>query len=221
MDRQDRIRRDRNEPGLDYDRYEGYSRNDAHYHSAKNLTNEFEQEYQRERGHWDNDRGRYGIDHTYHEGDSIGDYARRRSEGRGFRGEDAGYRQHDWDRNRTYGGGFSRDSYRDDRDENRGTWGRYSSDRDRNQAYGDSPQRYGSSDRTGSYGRYDDGRGRGEQDYYSGSRSDYGSSRYTDRNYGSDTRHEGGYGVRGGNRGDLDDSSGDNWRARHRLRSDF
>lgn len=74
---------DRDNYGPDYN---SYDRDDAHYHHARNLTNEFEQEY---RSHHEMDRERYMRDRdrgsmrrSYHEGD-MGDAYERLQEGRG------------------------------------------------------------------------------------------------------------------------------------------
>jgi hypothetical protein len=70
MNRQD----DRQYPhNDDYGRYEGYDRNDDHYHSKRNLTNEFEQHFQQDRG----DHNYFPREHTYHEGNMGNIYERR------------------------------------------------------------------------------------------------------------------------------------------------
>ncbi|MCX2740910.1 hypothetical protein [Pontibacter anaerobius] len=164
MDRRDR---DRDY----YGPYEGYNRSDEHYHAARNLTNEFERDYQRHRGHWEDDRGRYRAEHTYHEGDMGDAYERLRREDRDYSGY-AGSQQNDWDRNRGYGGSFSRD-----RD--------YQEDFGRDRDYGNRRQGYNTSDRSGAYNR-NENRGAGyELDFDSRSGSYYRSSRYPERNYGS------------------------------------
>ncbi|MHA6248404.1 hypothetical protein ACXYMU_10735 [Pontibacter sp. CAU 1760] len=86
-----------------YGRYDGYDRRDDHYHSTRNLTDEFERHYQHERGHWKDDRDHFPREHTYHEGDMGQEYERMRHEGRG-----QGYaenRRNDWNQHRNYDAG--------------------------------------------------------------------------------------------------------------------
>jgi hypothetical protein len=88
MNRQD----DRRYPHSDdYGRYEGYDRNDDHYHSKRNLTNEFEQHFQQDRG----DHNYFPREHTYHEGNMGDIYERRQRVGHGQ--SYAGSRRNDWD----------------------------------------------------------------------------------------------------------------------------
>ena len=202
-----------------YGPYEGYGRNDEHYHAARNLTDQFEQEYRRERGNRGGDR----MPHTFHEG-SMGDtYEQRRREGRGY-GNYAGSQWNDRDRDRNYSDYFSRDRdrfsnsrhvYGEDRD-------RHSNDWDKGRQYSNSRQGYGNAGGYSTYNMDDFGSARGRQDNYPSSRNDYRSSHRSGRNYGGDNDHEGSYGVRGGDWFSRDrDNSDDNWRAKHRLRSDF
>lgn len=128
MDRRDRDRYDRNDYGHDYSGYRDYDRNDEHYHSARNLTDQFEQEYQQHRGgRRDNDLNR--VDHTYHEGNMGDFYERRRREVSGYR-DNADY---DRDRNRNDFGSFNndRDRYRNNRNDFRRDQDRYRGDQDR------------------------------------------------------------------------------------------
>ncbi|TPE42960.1 hypothetical protein [Pontibacter mangrovi] len=134
MDRRERDRYDRNAYGLDYDRYEGYRNDDTHYHHARNLTDDFEQHYQHERGHGD-----YHPRRSYHEGGQESDYGMNRS-GRSYSTGSRYNDENDWNRNRDYSGRYSNeDMYRNDRDRNR-----------ERSSFG---QPYGSYDRDRMYGR--------------------------------------------------------------------
>ncbi|WP_439882640.1 hypothetical protein ACSX1A_05605 [Pontibacter sp. MBLB2868] len=181
MDRRDRNRYDRNDYGLDYDRYEGY-RNDEHYHSARNLTDKFERDYQRERGYTPDDRDR--IPHTYHEGNMGNAYEQ-------YRRDEGGFRDHNKDNwnsrnsNQNYGGNYSGnrdryDSYRANRsnDEDR-MWRDRAISREQRGNMG-----YDVSDRNSSYNRYDDRSTGDNQDYYAGSGGDDRRSRYGTGAYG-------------------------------------
>ncbi|AKD04028.1 hypothetical protein POKO110462_12950 [Pontibacter korlensis] len=228
-------RRDRDQ--YDYGRYEGYNRNDEHYHSARNLTDDFERHYQREVGHNDNDRNR--IPHSYHEGDMSGSYERLRDNDPNFRGS-SGNLGNDWSRSSDHSGSnrsgrdrddFStgRDVYTPFRDDYRGNQGRSWQDSARNQSdRGNRRQGYMLTNYDGTFGRYDDlerdnnrsDSGRGN---YSNSRNNFGGSDYSARNYGG-SGYIGGqrgtaygsssYGSTGGNysgygqRGDRDNSYG-------------
>jgi hypothetical protein len=127
MDRRDRERYDY---GADYSRGEGYSRDDAHYHSARNLTNEFEREYQGERGRRGEDSDR--PYRSYHEGNELGDMYERLSEGRGAVRSDTSYHiiagERDWDNADRYS--RDRDRYSQDRNDFRGGMGSYRSGRE-------------------------------------------------------------------------------------------
>lgn len=185
MNRQDR---DRNDYGADYGRYEGY-RNDEHYHAASNLTNQFEREYQRGRGHEDEDR--YQPTRSYHEGSSGGDYDQNMRDRGSFsdRSWDQGY---DRDQNRTYSGNLNRerDRYSNYQDDYRSYPNVDRSDRDRNQGrrsnieQGNIAQGYGISSFEGTSDRYntlnsDQNRGgRNEQSYYAGAGGGYSGSRF-------------------------------------------
>lgn len=59
-----------------YGWYDGYDRDDRNYHGARNLTNEFEQEYQHERGY--RDPYSYNRELSYHEGGMGNAYERER-----------------------------------------------------------------------------------------------------------------------------------------------
>ncbi|WP_276497123.1 hypothetical protein [Pontibacter litorisediminis] len=160
----------------DYSGYGDY-RNDEHYHSARNLTNDFERHYQRERGHWDNDRSQ--PHRSYHEGDMGNAYERLSREGRGYSNSGEN-RWSDHGRGSTYPDSYNRDrdrysNYQDDYrsyqgKENRG-WGS-SSDRD---LRGNIRQGYGISSYAGTSDRYNtlnSDRNRGgagdNQSYYGG-----------------------------------------------------
>ena len=199
MDRRDRDRYDRNDYRGDYGRYEDYDRGDEHYHSARNLTNEFERDYQHDRGgRWDEDRGRYQPERTYHEGDMGGAYERMSRRGGSVRDE-ASYDMINRDRYRGYSGDYDRDRYqKDDFREERGMYRgdqdmyRRDLDRDRDR---DSDYRnmmgYGSSARYNDHERNRDfGRRGDEEDYYSGSGGDDRRSRYGGSMYGRDIRSE-------------------------------
>jgi hypothetical protein len=188
MNRRDRDRydydRNRNDRGSDYGRYEGYNRDDDHYHSARNLTNEFERDFQRERGYSNDDRDRYSSSNrSYHEGD-MGDAYERMSRERGrydeqnrnYSGNDRNYSGND-SRNRERYGDYQ-DNYRGRQDMNRG-------DRDRYQ------------DRGGYSGvGSDDTRGSGFSGGYGQTRDNrYGSDRgsRTEDNWRNSGRGRGGY----------------------------
>lgn len=207
-------RRERNWDNRDfYGPYEGYGRNDEHYHAARNLTDQFEQEYLRERGF----RGDDHIPHTFHEGSTGDTLEHRRRESRGY----GNYAGSQWnDRDRDYSDYFSRD--RDRFSSNRNVYGedreRHSNDWDRGRQYSSSREGYGNAGGYSTYNMDDYGSDRGWQDNYPSSRNDYGSS----HRYRRDNDHEGSYGVPGGDWFSRDrDDYDDNWRAKHRLRSDF
>ncbi|MFD1186415.1 hypothetical protein [Pontibacter rugosus] len=102
MNRHDRVY-------YEYGPYDGYSRNDEHYHSARNLTNEFERDFQRERGRWN--EGRNQVRHSYHEGDMGDTYERYSREDGGYENYSAS-RQNNRDRNRYEGGNYNSDHNR-------------------------------------------------------------------------------------------------------------
>ncbi|OKL38697.1 hypothetical protein [Pontibacter flavimaris] len=176
MDRRERDRYENNNYGPDYSGYEGYG-NDSHYHSARNLTDEFERHY---RG---DDYGRTSPTRSYHEGDMGDAYERRRRDDDSFRGN-SGYQRTDWSQNRSYPQSMSRDrdrfsNYQDDyrsyEDRNSG-----SRDNDRNlrQGYGISSYE-GTSDRYNTLGSSRSRGGSGDdQSYYSGRGDRYSSARF-------------------------------------------
>ncbi|GHA80907.1 splicing factor U2AF large subunit [Pontibacter akesuensis] len=182
----------------EYGPYEGYSRNDEHYHSARNLTNEFERDFQRDRGHWDENRDR--ARHSYHEGDMGDAYERYRRQGHGILNESSprwNEREHDRYQANTYSNNRNRDnsSFWDSprRDEN---W--LNSDLNNNRGYNETRQDYGTSHRYNAYNR-SNYRGAGDsRDTYSGSGGDdrrsrfgggyYGSDRNSSTNWGDDDR---------------------------------
>lgn len=125
MNRRDRDRYDHDNYDRDYSGSAGYDRNDAHYHSARNLTNEFEQEYRSQHPDMQEDRySRHNVRNSYHEG-SIGDAYERMREG-------SGTTRRDSDHDMNYS------------ERNRGNWG---DSRNRSQNWSDT-------DRYGSAGRY-------------------------------------------------------------------
>lgn len=204
MNRRDR---NRNEYEHDYGRYEGYNRNDTHYHSARNLTDTFEQEYQSHRGHRGDNLHR--MDHTYHEGDMGDAYERYRREDRGY-GNDSGNQRYNWDRDRNDTGSFGRD-----RDRYSNNWSDFQRDEDRykrDQDYGNKRQGYGTSDRYRAYDRGDYRRAEENQEDYFGAGDYDRNTRYGSSNYSDDRNYSGGSGTRGGRRYGIDrDSSGDSW----------
>lgn len=190
MDRQDRDYYNRNEYSSGYRGGAGYNRNDEHYHSARNLKNEFERDFQRERREWDDDRDQYRQNHSYDQGGSRNND--------NFRRDRLGYRNYsdsqrnDWDRERNYSNNFSRDRDRfsDYQDDFRGDQGMYGGDRDRNQqtrsnidegnirrGYGISGYD-GTSDRFNTLNSAQNRGGSDDQVYYSGDRDGYRSSRF-------------------------------------------
>ncbi|MFD2512262.1 hypothetical protein ACFSRY_00170 [Pontibacter locisalis] len=228
MDRRDRDHYDRNDYGLDYSRYEGYSKDDEHYHSARNLTNKFERDYQRERGYGDeySDRGR--REHTYHEGNMGGAYEQYRRDEGGFRDpdkhqwdrydRDRNY-SHDYDRERDYSSNYDRDrnsNYRSNQDMN---WGDRDNDRYRNQEQqGNRRQGYLTSYYDGTFGSRRDldsdsrrGSMNDQSSYYSGSGVGYGKSRYNDRSYSGGTSYSGNYGRDRDKTYSRDSRHEDNW----------
>ncbi|MBX0334228.1 hypothetical protein K3G39_13375 [Pontibacter sp. HSC-14F20] len=101
MNRRDRDRYDYDNYDRDYSEGAGYNRNDEHYHSARNLTNEFEQEYRSHHRDRDDDRfnrNSSNMRQSYHEG-NRGDAYERRLEGRGTAGRNSGSEMHYGERN--------------------------------------------------------------------------------------------------------------------------
>ncbi|WP_299824824.1 hypothetical protein [uncultured Pontibacter sp.] len=183
MDRRDNDRYDRN----DYGSYEGY-RNDEHYHGARNLTDKFERDFQRERGY--TDYGRSGnIPRSYHEGDMGDAYERYSRQGRGsYRSSQPDYQQNDRDRNRNYSDDFSqeRNRYSNYQDDYRSYQGMGNRDRDSGQDMrGNIRRGYGISSFDGTSDRYNTlgssqnrGSSEGDQAYYAGNRDGFRSSRF-------------------------------------------
>jgi len=192
MDRRDRGYFDRNDYEQQHGRYEDYGRQDAGYHGGRNVTDRFEQDYQRDRGRWDQDRNRYNPPRSYHEGNSMGDTYERLSRERGAvrsdtsfdlisRGHDREFfgnqdRDHDRYSNRralrNYQGMDSGDQERD-----RGDW-----HRDRG-LRGNIRQGYGISSFEGTSDRYNTlesehnrGGAGDNQAYYGGMRGGYSNS---------------------------------------------
>ncbi len=191
MNRQDRDRHD-------YGRYDGYN-NDEHYHSARNLTDEFEREYeQRHGGQSNNDRNR--MPQSYHEGSEVDDrYQRRNTHEDNFK-DRSDYRQSD----RSYDGNFGRANNNQGNDR-RGN-------QDRSQERGSSPLR---SENSGPYNPYNSdnysrtreqhdnntGLGDGYRGTRYGGNSDYlanqqhDSSRNRESSYRGGTSYSGPYGA--------------------------
>ena len=169
----DRRERDR----YDYGSYEDY-RNDAHYHSARNLTDEFERDYRK--SHHDEGGGQYNRVHSYHEGD-MGDAYDRRSRGENSMWGNSDYRQNNRGQQRNYPENISRDhdrfgNYQDDYRNYRGMDRSDSMDNSRS-LRGNVRQGYGISDHEGSSDRYNT---LNSNQYSGGSenyRSDYSGSR--------------------------------------------
>lgn len=232
MNRQDRDR-------YDYGRYDDY-KDDEHYHSARNLTNEFERDYQRHRGNRDDDRysHRDSPRHSYHEGNDMEDtYQRLRRNEDSFR-DRTDYMRDDSDSNRNYYGDSGRGS--NDSDNYRGNMGVYRRDRDRHQDQGDRPLR---SDNSGQYNPYNSNnysRTRDQQDRgsdfgdgYRGTRyggnSEYLSSdqqrdsRYNERSYRGGASYTGPYGSNENTRysSGRDRDRDDRWYNSDRRRDDY
>ncbi|WP_187264597.1 hypothetical protein [Pontibacter beigongshangensis] len=194
MDRRDREHYDRHDYGPDYDRYEGYDRTDDHYHSARNLTDTFERDYQRERGYTDDNR--LHRNRSYHEGSMDNDYGDYKRENRGYQGQYGGSHT-DPDRSRNYSGNHGRDRYPEQGRLNRETdW--YRQDRDRSRDYGSTPRRYASGDRYDASNRNQSRGDGGRQDFYT--RDSDRHSRYNDETYDGGTSYSGRYGTNEGNR---------------------
>ncbi|MBC5773051.1 hypothetical protein H8S95_03160 [Pontibacter sp. KCTC 32443] len=197
MNRQDRDR-------YDYGRYEGYS-NDEQYHSARNLTNEFEQRY---RGERDQDSYRDRPVRSYHEGSDIeDDYNRQRRTSNNYRNRSE-FKRQDRDEKVNYFG-----HYNDNQDNYRGDEDFYREEHDSYQGHGDRSIRSGFPGEYGSYNRGNYSGSRGQQDYRSwneyvsshsnpdrdhnyGTRDDYRSSGYSrGRDYSDGSSYSGQYGA--------------------------
>ncbi len=148
----DRRERDQYDNRSGYGAYDDY-RGDSHYHSARNLTDEFEQEYRRERG---NDSRPYNQQRSYHEGD-MGDAYERLSRERN-RGGNADYDTDRRNQQSRYPENSNRqrdrysnyqDDYRSFQDNDRSN--RFSDDRN---TRGDVRRGYGISDYEGTSDRY-------------------------------------------------------------------
>jgi hypothetical protein len=171
----DRRERDR----YDYGSYEDY-RDDAHYHSARNLTDEFERGYRAGRSHRDEDRD--NRVRSYHEGDMGDAYERRSREENSFRSNsDSDYRQNNRNQQRSYPENMSRDrdrfsNYQDDYRSYQGMDRSDSMDNNRS-LRGNVRRGYGISDYEGTSDRFNT---LNSNQYSSGSRnnqSDYSGSR--------------------------------------------
>ncbi|WP_299990767.1 hypothetical protein [uncultured Pontibacter sp.] len=223
MNRRDRDRYDYDNYDRDYGSGAGYNRNDEHYHSARNLTNEFEQEYRSHHRGIDDDRYGRGSSRddrrqSYHEG-NMGDAYERMRDRRGSDRSDSSFQMNRGDRdmgNRTYENRYRSQGWSDS--DSYGSSGRYSQrDNDYNRDM-DSRDRFrsqGSSDRMGQ-GRstrmsQDDLReGYGISDYSQMRQSEIRSSRGIpnagitssfEDDYGTDFDRDRNYGVSSGNFG--------------------
>jgi hypothetical protein len=210
MNRRDRDRYDHDGYNRDYNDGAGYSRDDGHYHSARNLTNEFEQHYRSYHRDWENvrDSDRFRPHRSYREEDGGGDYShRRQGEDRDFRGRDYGFQQHD--RGRDFSDNYSSRNRYSQRNDGFGGHARErygESDRYSNQAHqggrGQDRMRegYGISD----YGRMGQSsihsnRGVPNAGITSNPTDDFGSTDFDrDRSYGISSGSYGGYGSYSG-----------------------
>lgn len=135
MNRRERDRYDHDNYDRDYSGNSGYDRNDEHYHSARNLTNDFEQHYRSQ--HPDRDEDRYSRNRSdmhqrFHENDMGNAYGRMR-ERRETDRYDSDYNMHHGNRDR----------------------GDFGSSRNRSQNWSES-DRYGSSGRYSQRSDHDD-----------------------------------------------------------------
>lgn len=214
MNRRERDRYDRGDYGSSgYSRDAGYSRDDEHYHSAQNLTNDFEQRYREHRGGWTDENGRdqYRPNPSFYES-NRGDAQERHNRGERDYSGDSDYQQRDWDgnrnRNQDYSShyGSSSDRYNRYQDDFRREQDRYGSDRNRSQQRrdgmneGSMRQGYGISD-------YDDmhrssvpsNRGIPNPGISSSFEDDFGTDlgrSFGDRSYGLSSGSYGGYSSR-------------------------
>lgn len=231
MNRQDRDRFERDNYDQDYSGNSGYNRNDDHYHSARNLTNQFEQEY-RSHHHRGIDDDRYGRDrrgdmrHSYHEG-NMGDAYERMRDGRGGSRSDSNYnmnrserdfgnRNQNWSDADSFGrterynqgaddydrGMSSRDRFRDQGRSDRMEQGRGS-----RMSQDSMREGYGISDYSQMrQSEIRSSRGIPNAGITSSFEDDYGTDFDRDRSYGISSGNFGGYGAqRGGYRRDRDD----------------
>ena len=203
---------DRRERDHDYyGGYEGYSRDDAHYHSARNLTDQFERDYRREHPRSGRGQNQFYTENNYYAGDMGEAYRYQGDENQGY----ASDRQPGRGQNKEYVGDYSRV---------RGDYDNFSSDEDdgwrnRNRGWGSDNMRqgYGSSNRYGS------------QDWDSSNRgSHFGSGDYDDRgyrnearDYGNGSNYAGRYGSQNRDRYDRDDRSDEMHWGYENRRSDY
>ncbi|WP_018478783.1 hypothetical protein [Pontibacter roseus] len=208
-----RQNRDRYDYDADYNQGAGYSREDDHYHSARNLTNEFEQRYRGDHGRHDNDRSSSRPYQSYHEGNDIENtYPSRRRDEDSFR-DRSDYNRNDWgnDRNAYGSSNFDRSGYGSFQQDDDRNWGT-----SRNRDYSDRQQRYGASNRySPSFNREGDNRER--PTFMPDSGDEYGSSRYGGNSSGG-TGYAGSYGTFGGGMRGRDRS--DNWNSADDLRDE-
>ena len=146
MDRKNNNRYNRPAYGYDNDRYEGNSRGEARYHHDRNLTDEFERDYRRNREQWRDEQDRYQPHRGYREEAMGSNYNRLQHEDRNF-GRNAGDQWRDRDRNQGYDRNFDRDRYSRRQND--------SSGRDMHWRSDNSEHVYGVSSFDGSVSRYD------------------------------------------------------------------
>ncbi|MER2998469.1 hypothetical protein [Pontibacter populi] len=166
MNRQERDR-------YDYGSYDDY-RNDANYHSAQNLTDEFERHYRHEMGQQYDDRSQYDRVHSYHEGNMGDAYERRQQSENNYRGN-SDYRQNDqnWNNDRD-----RLSNYRSNYNNYRGMDRNDTMDDNRN-LRGNIREGYGVSDYEGTSDRYN-----------TLNSNQYSSGRSNDRSYNSGSRDQ-------------------------------
>lgn len=238
MDRQNRDGYEHQNHQRDYDGNAGYSDNDEHYHSARNLTDQFEQEYQRNRGQQHEHRDLYNPNRAYNQNRSRDSYSQYSRDEDRFR-DNANYQQNEPSWNRDFGDDSSRNRQSQDQDDYRSYQRMDSSDQ--NQSRGSIMRQvnmrrsYGTSDfdrnsdrfNTLNSGQNREGAG-SAQPYYGGHQNaNYGGSSgssYGGSNYGGGTGYSGehrgrsfgneGYGTSSSNYGDTGAMNG----AAHRIR---
>ena len=223
MNRRDRDRYDRDNYDRDYSGGAGYDRTDEHYHSARNLTNEFEQEYRSHHPEMRDDRyNRSNMRRSHHEGDMGNNYERMRE---GSRHRDSGYNMRhderdrsnwgdsrnysqDWSSSERYGtsGRYSQRERDDDRDMRQRNW---SGSSDRSHRMQQSDRRMSEDRLREGYGISDYGRMRPTEDIHSSRgipnagitssfEDDYGTNLESGRRNRISSGNYGGYGSQGG-----------------------
>lgn len=193
MDRRNRNYNNNENHILDESRYENYRNDNAYNQNRRNLTDQFEQEYQRH--HRSDDHNRYDQYERHDQGRIGSAFDQYRREEGGFRDHKDDYSQNqrnDRDGNRNYSNNFSRDrdrfsnyqdNFRGDQDIDSSS---QNYDSGRNQELrGNIRQGYGISSFDGTSDRFNTlnsedrkGTGQDEQAYYSGNRDGYRSSQF-------------------------------------------